>query len=91
MNTYQTELLKLQAQIEAHLTAQEAIIGKARKGTMGLTLEEDKTPEYKQAVKQHATLWANYRKVNGAISKQRKHVWYELQNGKWVSIYKYKD
>lgn len=86
-----TELLCQQRFIESKLDGYNAIISKARKGAMGLTLEEDKTHQWKQARQQHAVYFAELRKVNQQLNKLRKCTGFEIINGKRIAIYKYKD
>jgi len=91
MNNLAIALLERQKLIEDKLDIYGAILNKAEKGAMGLTLDTAKTPEWKEAKQQHAIWFKLYRECNSALNKQRKHVGYECVNGKRVSIFKYKD
>lgn len=83
-------LLNTRSLIETKLTECEAILGKARKGDMGLTLAEDKTPEWNKAKNDHAVWFEKYRQVNSLLSKIRKADGYVAVAGKRVCVYKYK-
>jgi len=96
MKTYQptptpqaAELLTHQANIEAKLDQLGAIIDKARRGDMGLTLDEDKTPEWLNAKRAYNTAFAMLRDTNAKLNKLRKPDHFEAINGKRVTIYKY--
>lgn len=83
------ELLNKQSDIQNKLSECGAIIGKARKGSMGLTLAEDKTPEWTEAKRLYAIYWEAYRSVNQQLNKIRKATGYKNINGKRVTIYQY--
>jgi hypothetical protein len=85
-----TTLLQQQAEIEDKLTNLEATLHKARTGAMGLTLEEDKTTEWRKAKAQHAVYFKMLRTINGQLNKLRKHVGYDNVNGRRVAVYQYK-
>lgn len=89
MTPHATELINKQAYLESILDKYSAVINKARRGAMGLTLEEDKTPEWKEAKRLYDAHWKMYQDVNKALSKLRKFKGYEIINGKRVCMYKY--
>lgn len=84
------ELINKQQALQSELDEYELIINKARRGNMGLTLEEDKTPEWRWAKKMHFLTWAKYQQVNKELAKLRKFKRYELVDGKRVAVYIYK-
>jgi hypothetical protein len=84
------QLLSHQSAIEVKLSELEAIINKAERGPMGMTIDAAKTPEWKEAKHMHSIYWAAYREVNAKLSKIRKAVGYEAINGKRVTVYQYK-
>lgn len=84
------QLLDKQADIEGKLCECEAIIGKRGMGAMGLTLDSDKTPEWKEAKRLYAIYWDQYRAVNQELNKIRKAKGFEAANGKRITIYQYK-
>lgn len=83
-------LINEQQFIDSKLDEYGAIISKARTGAMGLTLDEDKTPEWREAKRLYSIWWAKYQTVNKSLSKLRKPSDYIIINGKRVIIYKYK-
>lgn len=96
MKTYQSqptaqaaELLTHQANIEAKLDQLGAIIDQARRGSMGLTLDEDKTPQWLSAKRAYNTAFNMLRDINSKLNKLRKADRFEAINGKRVTIYKY--
>lgn len=91
MNAYATALLERQQIIESNLNDFHIILSKARKGNMGLTLEEDKTLEWCKAQANHILWFRELQKVNQALNKIRRCVGYENVNGKRIAVYKYKD
>jgi hypothetical protein len=84
-----TLLLTHQANIEAKLDQLGAIIDKARRGAMGLTLDEDKTLEWHSAKRAYNTAFNMLRDTNSKLNKLRKAYHFEAINGKRVTIYKY--
>ncbi len=86
-----TQLLTAITLLNEQMTVQEAIIGKAGKQPSGLTLEQDKTPEWRKAKTEFGRLFIELRKANQQLNKLRKLTGYEIQDGKRVAIYKYKD
>ncbi len=87
---YAQQLLDEQVYIEKKLSECENIIKEAPKGTMGLTLDSAKTPEWKEAKGLYARYWDRYRLINQRLNKVRQAVGYEVVNGKRVTIYQYK-
>lgn len=85
------QLIDKQAEIDAKLDELHNIITKAGRGPMGLTLDADKTPEWREAKRMYAIYWDAYRNVNQQLNKIRKAVGYEAVNGKRVVIYQYKN
>lgn len=83
-------LIQRQQTLESKLDVFSQILNKARRGAMGLTLDEDKTPEWKEAHKQYNIHWKYYQQVNKELSKLRKFKGYEIVDGKRVAIYQYK-
>lgn len=90
MNLTATLLLNQQAELEAKLENVYAVIAKARRGEMGLTLDEDKTPEWRKAKSDHAFYFSQLRMVNSKLNKERIFLRYDVKDGKRVSVYKYK-
>lgn len=88
MNTQ--DLLNKQARIEFILDGLQAVLNAAPRGEMGLTLDEAKTPVWRQAKQQHALYFKELQTVNKALNKIRKCIGYENVNGKRTPIYKYK-
>jgi hypothetical protein len=86
---YAQQLLDKQSDIEAKLSSLEPIIGKARKNAMGITLDADKTPEWREAKRLYAIYWDQYRAVNQQLNKIRKAKGFEAVNGKRVTVYQY--
>lgn len=84
------QLLSQQSSIEIKLDELHAIISKAQRGPMGMTIAEAKTTEWKEAKRLHSIYWDAYRSVNTKLNKIRKAVGYEAINGKRVTIYQYK-
>jgi ornithine carbamoyltransferase len=80
MRTYATILLEQQQLLETELDRYSAILNKARRGAMGLTIEEDKTPEWKEAKRLYSICWASYQQVNKQLTKLRKFKGYEMAN-----------
>lgn len=91
MNPQAATLLNSIEAIKAQMEAQEAIISQAGRNASGLTLEADKTPEWRAAKVEHGRLFIELRKANQQLNKLRKLSHYENHNGKRVAIYKYKD
>jgi hypothetical protein len=91
LSEYAKNLLDRQAFVEEGLKEFGAIIAKAERGAYGLTLDSAKTPEWKEAKRQHSIYWNAYRRINGQLAKIRKAVGREVVNGKLVTIYQYKD
>lgn len=87
---YAQQLLNKQFVIEIKLSECEAIINKAGDGAMGLTLDADKTPEWKEAKRLYAIYWNAYRRINQQLNRIRKAIGYDAVNGKRVTIYQYK-
>lgn len=85
-----TELLNHVATIEAQISVQESIISKAGRSACGLTLDADKTPEWRKAKTEFGRLFIELRKANQQLNKLRKLSHYESVNGKLTAIYKYK-
>lgn len=83
------DLLTHQANIEAKLDQLGAIIDQARRGSMGLTLDEDKTPQWLSAKRAYNTAFNMLRDINSKLNKLRKADHFEAINGKRVTIYKY--
>ena len=83
-------LLHEQERLENLLSKCEIELNKARRGTMGLTMEEDKTPSWHEAKRLHGIYWKEYQQVNKLLSKLRKLKGYKIENGKRVAIYEYK-
>lgn len=88
---YAQQLLDEQARIEKKLDELHTLISKAGRSPMGLTIDADKTPEWKEAKRLYAIYWGGYRNVNQKLNKIRKAVGYEAVNGKRVTIYQYKN
>lgn len=83
------ELLAKQQVIESKLDQYGDILSSAPKGNMGLTLEEAKTPEWREAKRLHAYWFDQLRKVNTQLNKIRKFSHYEAVDGKRRTVYKY--
>lgn len=83
-------LIETQKLLESKLDAFSVILNKARRGEMGLTLDEDKTPEWKEAKNQYAIHWKQYQQVNSRLSKLRKFKGYQIIDGKRIATYQYK-
>lgn len=84
------QLLSQQSALEIRLNELEAIITKAQRGPMGITLDSAKTPDWHEAKRQYSIVWNAYREINARLSKRRKAVGYEAVDGKRVTIYQYK-
>lgn len=67
MNAYATALLNRKEFLENGLNDFHIILSKARKGNMGLTLEEDKTLEWCTAQANHVLWFRELQKVNQAL------------------------
>lgn len=72
------------------LDALDAIIKRARRGEMGLTLEEDKTMEWRKAKTEYSRWFIELQKTNKALNKLRKFSHYENVDGKCTAVYNYK-
>lgn len=83
-------LLHEQERLEGLLSKYETELNKARRGPMGLTMDEDKTPIWHEAKRLHGIYWKEYQQVNKMLSKMRKLKGYKVENGKRVAIYEYK-
>ncbi len=90
MTAEATKLLTEIQTIEQGLKACEAVINKARKHANGLTLEEDKTIEWRKAKTEYGRLFIELRKANQQLNKLRKFSHYENVNGKLTAVYQYK-
>jgi hypothetical protein len=73
--------------IDEMLEEAEKVIHSARRGPMGLTLEEDKTPQWKEAKRQFAYWFKELQKYNKQFLKTHKHTGYMNVNGKRVATY----
>lgn len=82
-------LLDEQSILEGKLSQMEGVINKAPRQSNGLTLDADRTPEWRNAKKMYSIYWDAYRRVNKQLSKVRKAIGYEAINGKRVAIYQY--
>ena len=83
-------LLNQVKQIENKLSALEAIIKLARRSECGLTLEADKTMEWRKAKTEYGAWFIQLQKTNKALNKLRKFSHYESINGKLTTVYNYK-
>jgi len=90
LSEYAQNLLDRQSFVEDGLKAFGSVIKKARKHASGLTFDEDKTPEWKEAARQYDIYFAAYRRINQQLSKIRTLVGYEAIDGRRVAIYQYK-
>jgi len=91
MNALAAALIERQGALEGKLNTLDALIKKAKRGAMGLTLESEKTPEWREARKAYSMYWAALRNVNMQLNKLRTCVGYENVNGRRSPIYKYND
>jgi len=90
MTTQAQLLLNHVKQIENKLSALEAIISLARRSPNGLTLDADKTMEWRKAKVEHGRWFIELQKANKALNKLRKLSHYEICDGKRVAVYNYK-
>ena len=89
MSMLASNLLSQQQTIEIKLDELHETINKAERGPMGLTIDSSKTPEWREAKKQYAIYFQQFRKINQQLNKLRKCIGYENVNGRRVPIYKY--
>ena len=84
-------LLNQVKQIENKLDALDAIIKRARRSDMGLTLEEDKTIEWRKAKTEYGRWFIELRKCNQRLNKLRtlSRYDYDAVNGKRTPVYNY--
>lgn len=76
--------------VNQNLDKYDAIVKKARRGAMGLTLGEDKTDEWREAKIQWGKYWSELRSINQRLNKIRKAIGFQIVEGKRVTIYTYK-
>ena len=90
MTTEAQSLLNQVKQIENKLSALEAIIKLARRSESGLTLEADKTMEWRKAKTEYSRWFIELQKANKALNKLRKFSHYVNLDGKCTAVYNYK-
>ncbi len=83
-------LLNQVKQIENKLNALDAIIKRARRSEMGLTLESDKTDEWRKARVEYGRWFIELQKANKALRHLRKLSHYVNIDGKCTAVYNYK-
>ena len=89
--TQEAQLLLNQVkQIENKLNALDAIIKRARRSNNGLTLEEDKTIEWRKAKVEYGKWFIELQKSNKALRHLRKFSHYANVDGKCTAVYNYK-
>lgn len=85
-----TELLQREQQIKVHLDRLHDVLNSFPRDEMGLTPDEVKrSSEWKKA-KADWNYWFNAeRENNKQLNKIRKHIGFEVKDGKRISIYQY--